>query len=212
LDTDDRILYGPRIAGSGPSSISARANVYLARTDGNGVWFTTANAVDGAFGSTGTSAEHLTNTANDVGTITVGFGSQFASVPAGATGIRLSVSIRTVVSHLTKMATITFQPFDNVTAIGSPGSAIVSTSSRVDTAVFTPTVAQAQSSALKVVVTAARSAEGSNNSFYLDNVDAVLSWDAPEWPVALKSPPPGGTTGQVLKKLSGTDYDWGWVT
>jgi hypothetical protein len=32
------------------------------------------------------------------------------------------------------------------------------------------------------------------------------------WPVALKSPPPGGTTGQVLKKLSNADFDWGWVT
>jgi Domain of unknown function (DUF4082) len=43
-------------------------------------------------------------------------------------------------------------------------------------------------------------------------VDVVFQASAPDWPVALKSVPPGGTTGQVLKKLSGTDYDWGWVT
>lgn len=209
LDTDDRVLYGPKVAGGGPTSISARANVYLSSTNGNGVWFTPANAADGAYGSTGTSAEHLANTANDVGTISVGFGSQFASIPATATGISLSVTIRTVVSNLTRMSAITFQPFDT-TAIGSPASAVISLSSRTDTAAFALTLAQAQSGSLKVVVTATRSAEGSNNSFYLDNVDAVLSWSAPEWPVALKSVPPGGTTSQVLAKNTATDFDASW--
>jgi len=46
----------------------------------------------------------------------------------------------------------------------------------------------------------------------IDSRASAGSMGAPFWPVALKSPPPGGTTGQVLKKLSGTDYDWGWVT
>jgi hypothetical protein len=35
---------------------------------------------------------------------------------------------------------------------------------------------------------------------------------ADPWPVALRSVPPGGTTGQVLKKTSNADYAVGWVT
>jgi hypothetical protein len=35
---------------------------------------------------------------------------------------------------------------------------------------------------------------------------------ASPWPVALKSVPRGGATGQVLKKTSNTDYAVGWVT
>lgn len=35
---------------------------------------------------------------------------------------------------------------------------------------------------------------------------------ASPWPVALRSVPPGGTTGQYLKKTSNADYAVGWVT
>jgi hypothetical protein len=43
-------------------------------------------------------------------------------------------------------------------------------------------------------------------------VDIVFGSVADPWPVALRSVPPGGTTGQVLKKTSNADYAVGWVT
>lgn len=39
-----------------------------------------------------------------------------------------------------------------------------------------------------------------------------VSYSGPPGPVAPNPVPAGGTTGQVLTKLSDADYDYGWVT
>lgn len=39
-----------------------------------------------------------------------------------------------------------------------------------------------------------------------------VTYTGPPGPAGPNSIPPGGTTGQVLAKLSNDDYDVGWVT
>ena len=54
---------------------------------------------------------------------------------------------------------------------------------------------------------------GSDGDYYLDTTGHILYGPkATTWPVALVGIPPGGTTGQSLKKTSATDYAVGWVT
>jgi hypothetical protein len=43
-------------------------------------------------------------------------------------------------------------------------------------------------------------------------VDVTFRGTTDPWPVALRSVPPGGTSGQSLKKTSNADYAVGWVT
>lgn len=46
---------------------------------------------------------------------------------------------------------------------------------------------------------------------WLDSPGVLERWSGSAW-ITYAPIPPGGTTGQVLTKASGTDYDYGWVT
>lgn len=46
---------------------------------------------------------------------------------------------------------------------------------------------------------------------YLTGTDVLQKYNGTTW-ITYAPIPPGGTTGQVLAKASGTDYDIGWVT
>jgi PKD repeat protein len=162
-------------------TLNARASVVAATT--NTTWSNTANAVDGTFGTNNATYSVWTNTtANAVGTIELGFGTQFAAIPAGAVINSISVSVRNLVSNTTRLASATFQPFDGATAIGSPVAIVRTTSASTDTANFTPTLAQLQSSTFKIRVTATRFNGTQAGTFSIDYVDVVVDYTVP--PVA----------------------------
>jgi PKD repeat protein len=162
-------------------TLNARGSVVAGTT--NTTWNTTANAIDGAFGVNNATYCNWTNTtANAVGTIEIGFGSQFAAIPAGSIINSVSVTLRHYESQTTRLANVQFQPYDGATAIGSLFTATRATAARSDTATFNPTLAQLQSATFKVRVTATRFNGTQAGIFYMDYVDVVVDYTAP--PVA----------------------------
>jgi len=192
-------------------TLNARASVVAGTT--NTTWGTTANAVDGAFGANNATYSVWTNTtANAVGTIELGFGSQFASIPAGSVINSITVTLRHLESNTTRLANVQFQPWDGTTAIGSLFTATRATSARSDTTTFNPTLAQLKSATFKVRVTATRFNGTQAGTFSIDYVDVVVNYTVP--PVA--SFTVNKTTIEVGKTVQFTDTStnspdtWGW--
>jgi hypothetical protein len=79
-------------------------------------------------------------------------------------------------------------PLVGITSVGSAngGSGTTSASSNMQTSTF--------------------------SGWFVPAVDFITVATAPYWECLARGVPPGGTTGQYLKKLSNTDWDVGWVT
>lgn len=158
------------------STKTARAATF--GTSSGSTWSTTANAVDGAYGATNNTYATFTSlVASATGYIEVNFGTQLSStIPANATGISVSVTIRHLETNVTTMPTIRYQPYDGATAIGSVASGTANTANHANSATFTPTVAQIRSATFKVRVTCTRNASTTAGNFSLDNVDILVTY------------------------------------
>lgn len=194
------------------ATLNARASVVAATT--NTTWSTTANAVDGAFGVNNATYSVWTNTtANAVGTIELGFGSQFAAIPAGSIINSVEVTLRHLESQTTRLANVQFQPWDGATAIGSIFTATRATSARSDTTTFNPTLAQLQSATFKVRVTATRFNGTQAGTFSIDYVDVVV--DYTPLPVAdfsiSNAAPNVGATVTFTDTSTGEPTSWAWT-
>jgi PKD repeat protein len=192
------------------ATLNARASVVAATT--NTTWATTANAVDGAFGVNSATYSVWTNTtANAVGTIELGFGSAFAGIPAGSVITNVAVTLRQLVSNATRVPTVTYQPFDGTTAIGTAAAATISTTAVSNTANFTPTLAQLKSATFKVRVSATRFNGTQAGTFSIDYVDVVVTYT----PVPVANFTISDDTPNVSQVITFTDTSsdatsWAW--
>jgi hypothetical protein len=162
-------------------TLNLRATV-VAGTSGT-TWNTTANAVDGAFGTNNATYCNWTNTtANAVGYIKLDFtAAQQLNLPAGAVISDFSVTVRHYESNASRIASVVFQPYIADTAIAgtSPASATTATAARSDTATFAVTAAQFADPNFNIRVTATRFNGTQAGIFYLDYVDVVITYVAP---------------------------------
>jgi PKD repeat protein len=192
-------------------TLNARATVVAGTS--NTTWSTTANSVDGAFGAANNTYSVWTNTtANAVGYIELGFGTQFASIPANAVITNISVTMRSLVSNTARIAALTMQPFDGTTAIGSPFTCTRNTANTANTSTWTPTLAQLQSANFKIRTTATRFNGTQAGTFSIDNVDVVVTYVVP--PVASftanKVTVEVGKTVQFTDTSTNTPTGWSW--
>jgi len=200
LDTDDRILYGPKLSGA-----AVTQSVYTTQVPNN----TVNTPTNTSYGSdiTFASAGNVTGLSYyRHASATTGRGLRMYS-SGGALLASYDAPVDTAGWHtytLTTPVAVTAGQTCRLVVYGNGDF------SRYD---FTGTIVNGDltvSGSGVYVVGDAYPGGASSGDYLVDVVFASAS--AGSWPVALKSPPPGGTTGQALKKLSNTDYAWGWVT
>ena len=139
-------------------------------------WANTANARDGAVDSNPATYATWTNAASGgAGSIDVGFAFA-ADIPVDATLTNITVLIRHLESNTSRIASVTFQPYDGATPIGAAMVATKATAARDDTQIFNPTLAQLRSANFKVRVNITRAAVTQSAVFSLDHVQVDVDW------------------------------------
>lgn len=142
-------------------------------------WANLANVTDGPPGQNmGTDAIWTNATASAVTTLDV---SMPNDVPADALALTfVNLSLRHVCSATARFASLTIQPFDGATAIGSPAALTLSATRTTSAAQFqsSVTVAQIRSPTFKVRVTITRATGTISSTFSIDNIDLGVTWTA----------------------------------
>jgi hypothetical protein len=140
-------------------------------------WANTANALGGDVDTNPATYATWTNAASGgAGSIEIG-GFAFATdIPTDATLTNISVLIRHLESNTSRIASVTFQPYDGATPIGAAQAATKATAARDDVGIFTPTLAQLRSANLKVRVNITRAAVTQSAIFSIDHVQIDVDW------------------------------------
>jgi hypothetical protein len=140
------------------------------------IWSVTANAIDGAFGvNPATYAVWSSSTSGATGYIEIGC--PFTSeVPSDATLVSVTVKLRHFESNTSRITSVTMQPFDGSTAIGTPFTCTRATAARDDTATFPVTLAQLRSPNFKIRAFAGRAAVTQSATFNVDHVDITVDY------------------------------------
>jgi Domain of unknown function (DUF4082) len=206
LDTDDRILYGPKVDGSvavygpnqsahtsqtesGSSTGKVAASEIIFNVPGRvtGITFhrNSGSALSGVTLKLWTQGGALLGTCATTGDTGSGWKTAYFATP-------ILVTAGQIVRASGEWATAgTFSTFTLGSNIGNSDLVLMSTGYYSTSAGAFPNTATAED--------------------YL--IDVIFQKDTTtQWPVALKSVPPGGTTGQFLKKTGSEDYAVGWVT
>ena len=142
-----------------------------------GTWGTTANAYDGATGTTpNTYATWTSTTSGATASIDVG-GYDFSTVVAAVDTLNsVTVRARQNVNNVTRIPTITFQPFDGATAIGSAQTITPSTTTNEASATFPVTLAQLRSANFKVRITFTRAAVTQSATANVDHLEVSADY------------------------------------
>ena len=139
-------------------------------TDGT-AWANTGFTVDGDFGDLdATYGTWTRNVALDTAYIDIG-GFDFSSIPAGATIISATVSLRHYISSLTRITEVTITPYVDGVAVDDPHVCTRATSARTDSTTFTLTRAQLVDDTFCIRVFAQRADLVNQSVFYVDFVD-----------------------------------------
>jgi hypothetical protein len=148
-------------------------------------WAAVTNAVDGAIGSNPATYATWTNAVSGgVGYIEVS-GFDFSALITGTTLTSISVLVRHLESTVARITSLTFQPFDGVTAIGTASTGTLNTTAHDDSATFTPTLAQLKSASFKIRVTATHAANTQSLVESIDHVEITATYTLPNTNIAL---------------------------
>lgn len=156
---------------------TGRASLVVNTVNDGNPWATTANAVDGAYGSTpATYATWTSSVSAGQGNIQVGnFGLPGAILPT-ATVNSVTFTIRHLESTVARFSAVQFRAYAGATALGaanSPGT--LATTAHNDTFTAPVTVAQLDSQ-LRVYVYVTRAAVTQSTVFSIDHVDCVVDY------------------------------------
>jgi hypothetical protein len=183
-----------------------RSRATTINTSGQGTFTNTANATDAG---SSTYMSHTSTVSSGVGTMVLG-GMSFPSVVEGDESLAVKVEIRFYVSLVARFASVTVQPFDGATPIGSPQTLTLNTSAYVWTIQFPVTSSQVKSSSFSVKVVATKAATTSSGTFYLDYIEAKVSYPVKPDTISdsfdtgidtnIWSIPPQGTTWDSVNK------------
>lgn len=139
-------------------------------------WASTTNAVDGATGTTpNTYATWTSSTSAAVGYIEV-TGYDFSTILDTSTLNSVTVTLRHAENQTTRISTVTFQPYDGATPIGSAFTATKSSTVRNDSTTFTVTLAQLKSANFKVRATATRAAVTQSSIWSVDHLEVTADY------------------------------------
>lgn len=202
LDTDDRILYGPKST-PGVNQSAFTSQTPTASPNLQGVWGAKIRvAVAGEItairywrGFSAARTSHTLSLWSDTGTL---LGSAVTSGESGTGWVTATLAAPVAVAA----SQVVVPAFDT-----SPSGSYLSTS-------------VGGSSFANGDLTMVNGGQYNNTSGLFPNtadsgtryfVDVVFRQGV-AWPVALRSVPPGGTTGQYLNKTTATDYDTTWAT
>ncbi len=144
----------------------------------NTTWANLPNAYDGVPPAVGGTWAQWTNSVSDaVGYIEItGYHTAFAAIPNGSTITSVSIKVQSHLNNSTRYVSLTFQPFDGATPIGTPAAGTLQGTSHADTATFTPTLAQLKSSGFKCRVTWTRATVVTSGIASLDSVDVIVDY------------------------------------
>jgi len=208
LDTDDRVLYGPKIATS-----SGSQSVYTSQTP-NDSWVLNNQGYGVNVASAFTVAKAGKITALRINRTSTSFAGYVLALWSSTNTKLAQVTVPTGGSTGWTSVTIPDVPITagqvvRVSLTVASGSVVTLSRSGFASGITNGDIVMDAMGFLDYSDTPISPTGQTPNHYF---IDPVFEAAVDPWPVALKSPPPGGTTGQVLKKLSGTDYHWGWVT
>ena len=158
------------------ASLAKRGSAVIGTPVGT-AWTVTANAVDGAVGSTPATYALWTNsTSSAVGSIEIGT-YDFSTVPAGATNITIQATQRGMVNSTGRVTSISMQVYDGATLIGSATAITpVTVAANTVSAAIPLTRAQLVSSTFKVRVTVTHAANTQQLIYNLDHIDVTATY------------------------------------
>lgn len=203
LDTDDHILYGPKAVVSSDEyvtqSVTSALGIGAGQLTGMRFQFLTPGYVTGV-----RFLVHATTTATTGWEVYLfsDAGTMFASKDAPP----LTVNAWNTVYFDAPVAVTNATTY--VVAFWTPANGVPTYSS---SAYAGQTSGNVVGLATTIVYSSTRDSFPTNTWAATVGLSPTFTTTTP-WPVALKSVPPGGTTGQYLKKVSNTDYAVGWVT
>ena len=140
-------------------------------------WTTTANAIDGAFGANpATYAVWTSSTSGATAWIELGGLALSALIPVDATLTSVTCLLRHFENNTSRVNSVTMQPYDGATPIGTPFTCTRATAARNDSSAFPATLAQIRSANFKIRASAGRAAVTQSATFNVDHIDVVVDW------------------------------------
>jgi len=138
-------------------------------------WSTVTNAVDGTPPANPATYAVLTNAVSSgVGSIDV-TGYDFSSVPAAATLVSVTATIRSLVSNASRWTSGSLQAMVNAAAVGTAKAMTINTSATNDTTVNIPvTVAQLKDATFLMRATLTHAANTQSGTWSIDHIDVTV--------------------------------------